>query len=474
MWAAYQGMVQLNAILGDREALARHEPIERVLEEPERFQALVQYLTRGRCMHEGVDLERAYAMVSTLFPGEERVETDPRRLLESWPGWKLEAFHRLVDRQAQEAYEDLGYDLGPLRRVQVASGPVRSRTAPARPLFCATVMKSGTWLLRRMLEELTGLEALEPPVPEGRRPDYEDEMLIELPPGRFYLWHQVLNERSASLLQGARARAVLLVRNVYDLAVAMYRHLTGDVDAARGRSVGDNAFLRALDPEAALALVIGGFRVPGMRWDGLWPHLRQMASFPALPGPGRGGFAAGLRGAGREPGRGRTPPGRLPGGALQPGGVGEGAGAQRQGVHAPGGGAGGMRGALHPGGRAGGAAAPPAPLAWRYDRGSGPGSLRRLGRGGRRGPLGPVAVPSELVPASRRGLTGSAPRRSHQARRRRRSVARQCRPRATTASASSQSSSVSMSMASTGSVSRGAAPRGARVRWRRSSPAPTA
>lgn len=276
VWAAFQGMTQLNNILGDLPAVQRHIPVEQLATDPAVFADTVAYLTKGRCVYEHADMDRAFAMTATLFRGEEPVETDPLTLKESWPGWKIDAFRALLTPDAIDAYKSFGYDM--LGLDAPAAVPVsRPQSGPGRPVFVSSVMKSGTWLLRAILEELTGLAAHEPSIAPGP-PAYDDEMLIDIPPGKFFSWHSVLNDRSAALLKGAATKNIFLVRNVYDLINSMYNHLLRDVDAAIGRSVGDSDYLAALPPETAIGMMIAGFTTAQLTWDGIAPHIRHISS----------------------------------------------------------------------------------------------------------------------------------------------------------------------------------------------------
>lgn len=277
VWTAFQGMLQLNNVLSDLPILSQHIPVERVAANPDIFAALVSYLTKGRCAYQAHDVDRAFAMVDTLFRGEQPVETDFRTLAESWPGWKVDAFRTLLTPAARDAYKLFGYDLCGLD-VPTTSPSLNTRGGPARPLFVSSVMKSGTWLLRTILQQLTGLTFGEPVITNGT-PAYDDEMMIDIPPGTFFSWHSTLNERSTALLKGAGTKNILLVRNIYDTLVSMFNHLAHDVDAAIGRSVGGSTLLREIPPERAISMMIAGFTTPGLTWGGIEPHIRQIASF---------------------------------------------------------------------------------------------------------------------------------------------------------------------------------------------------
>lgn len=278
VWAAYQGMLQLNNVLGDIGAVSRHLPVERVADDPEIFKEVVTYLSRGLVEFDQAALDSAYSMRHTLFRGEEPVECDPATLLGGWPDWKVDAFRKLLLPEALDIYKSFGYDMQGLDQ-----GPrivVKNPQKVPRPIFVSTVMKSGTVLLQDVLEQMTGLALYEPPIGLGA-PDYESEKPIEIPPGKFFCWHSTLNSRSVSLLKGCQSKNIFLVRNVYDILLAMLRHLIEDVDAELGYSVGGQGGEYFADKtlEQRLSLMISGFTSPKLTWAGVVPLLRQMESF---------------------------------------------------------------------------------------------------------------------------------------------------------------------------------------------------
>lgn len=281
VWAAYQGMFQLNNVLGDIHAVQQHIPIERVADNPGIFKEIVNYLSRGHVEFDKDDLDKAYSMRDTLFRGEEPVETDPEKLLAAWPDWKIDAFRKVVRREALDIYKSFGYDLFGLDHKNGEAVVVPGKVT--RPIFVSSTMKSGTWLLRSILELMTGLKAHEPEIKPGAgSPDYNDENLIEFPEGTFFSWHSTLTPRSVAMLNGCQAKNIFLIRNIYDVLLAMYSHLSRDVDAAIGRSVVGSDYFNGKSTEQNMTLMISGFTSPRLSWAGVRPLIRQMDSFLGL------------------------------------------------------------------------------------------------------------------------------------------------------------------------------------------------
>ncbi len=138
-------------------------------------------------------------------------------------------------------------------------------------IFVSSVFKSGTWLLRDILERLTGLEAFEPEnIPSP--PDYGDASLIAFKPNRFFSWHSEINDPVKRVIRDNDAKAIFLVRNIFDLAVSMYFHFANDTDSEIGKSAGQADFFRRFEKDEGVAMIISGYP----NFTGLGPHLAQI------------------------------------------------------------------------------------------------------------------------------------------------------------------------------------------------------
>lgn len=278
IWTSYQGMFMLNNILGDVRVIDQHYPIEKIADDPELFKDLINYLSRGKVNYDQVTLDKAYGMCDTLFRGESALETNPVLLFESWPGWKVDAFRKLVSREAVDVYIKFGYDMDEILCKPINVTPVHEKVR--RSIFISSLPKSGTWLIREIIEMVTGLKAYEPDI-VNNLPEYENEMLIDFPPGTFFSWHSILTSRTVSLLNGCQSKNIFLIRNIYDVLLSMYNHLIRDVDASIGRSAGGTEYFSDKKMEQCLTLMISGFTSPRMSWMGAGPILKQMDSLLA-------------------------------------------------------------------------------------------------------------------------------------------------------------------------------------------------
>jgi Sulfotransferase domain len=148
------------------------------------------------------------------------------------------------------------------------------------PVFVSSVPKSGTWLLREILHEMTGLQAHEPDIGSSA-PNYEDEKLIEFPVDTFFSWHSILTQKTALVLKNDQTRNIFLIRNVYDVLLSMYNHLSRDVDAAIGRSIVGSDYFEGKSFEQCMTLMIAGFTSSHLTWMGASQLIKQIDSILA-------------------------------------------------------------------------------------------------------------------------------------------------------------------------------------------------
>ena len=142
-------------------------------------------------------------------------------------------------------------------------------------------MKSGTWLLREIITQLTGLHAYEPDIPAGR-PRYDDPDSLSFPPDSFFSWHLLPTGAAGERLRESGAKSIFLVRNIYDTLLSIHRHLLHDVDAEIGRATGQPGFLGRFSRDQALTLVINGYREVPYDWHGMGPilfHLQELLAY---------------------------------------------------------------------------------------------------------------------------------------------------------------------------------------------------
>ncbi|MEO5376663.1 MAG: sulfotransferase domain-containing protein [Magnetococcus sp. DMHC-6] len=144
-----------------------------------------------------------------------------------------------------------------------------------RPIVFLSVFKSGTEMMKRMIEELTALEPMEPEIIPGKV-NYQDPAQLYYKPGSFYAWHLFPIPEVQKKLIESQARPVFMLRNVYDLVVSMYYHFAHNIDADVGRGRNVDHYFRAMSKEEGLSCIAQGMLKPDFVWRGIGPHCHQM------------------------------------------------------------------------------------------------------------------------------------------------------------------------------------------------------
>jgi hypothetical protein len=143
-----------------------------------------------------------------------------------------------------------------------------------RPIFVATVFKSGTKLLEHILVRLTGLGINAPTMSAGS--DYESAAPITFEIGKFFIWHNVPSDRVRARLIVANAQPIFLIRNIYDLAVSQYFHFAHDVDAEIGYATHTADYFAEMSQDEGISLLLSGATSERFNWHGFGYYLRQI------------------------------------------------------------------------------------------------------------------------------------------------------------------------------------------------------
>lgn len=108
IWAAYQGMYQLNRHRQDVDERIYKLSLESIVESPQRFNEVVGYLTKHRVEYSAPLLDEVYRWIYRPFRGEHRCRITPNQCYQSWPDWKKTAFQRLVEPETLDFYRQIG------------------------------------------------------------------------------------------------------------------------------------------------------------------------------------------------------------------------------------------------------------------------------------------------------------------------------------------------------------------------------
>lgn len=137
-----------------------------------------------------------------------------------------------------------------------------------RPLVLITGFKSGTWLIRKIIDMLIDSHWYEPTFIES--PDkYSDPKNLTIQKDGYYCWHLNPTPEIRQKLKELDAKVVILLRNVFEVSVSILHHFYYDIDAEIGRSAGKMEFLQQFDLKDAQTLIITGFNCDNYYWEGL-------------------------------------------------------------------------------------------------------------------------------------------------------------------------------------------------------------
>jgi len=137
------------------------------------------------------------------------------------------------------------------------------------PIVLITGFKSGTWFMRRVLTEMTGMGFYEPKILPGEKKYYNLEQL-NFKENYFYSWHIIPTKDIVEKLNRYNAKTIFVLRNIFDVVVSIYYHFYNDIDADIGRGNSKDKFLKNFNFKDGISLIITGFdEGNGLRWNGL-------------------------------------------------------------------------------------------------------------------------------------------------------------------------------------------------------------
>lgn len=151
----------------------------------------------------------------------------------------------------------------------------RQGQTPNCPVVFLSVFKSGTEMMKRIIEDLTGLPPMEPEIIPGKV-NYQDSAQLYFREGHFYAWHLFPTHEVQQKLIQAQAKPVFLLRNIYDVVVSMYYHFANNIDADVGRGRNVDHYFQTISKEEGLSCIVEGMLKPDFVWKGAGPHYHQM------------------------------------------------------------------------------------------------------------------------------------------------------------------------------------------------------
>lgn len=144
----------------------------------------------------------------------------------------------------------------------------------SQKIVLCSVLKSGTWLLRKIIRDLTGKEFFEPNLFKSMNP--EDPSLITVSRDRFYSWHFTPTNEICEKLKEEDARTIFLVRNIYDVVVSIYFHFLNNIDEEIGRGANKSEYFSNISFQEGLSQIIHGSENEHFSWSGISFQLNQI------------------------------------------------------------------------------------------------------------------------------------------------------------------------------------------------------
>ncbi|EKD38834.1 MAG: hypothetical protein ACD_75C00595G0005 [uncultured bacterium] len=143
-----------------------------------------------------------------------------------------------------------------------------------RPIVVNTPLKSGTWLIRKIIMELTSLSWQEPPLEKGMDPCDPKNIIID--PDHFFSWHFTPTGPIEEKLRNHNSLPIFVIRNIYSMIVSMYFHFADNIDAEIGRGQNQQEFFAGMSQEEGIERIIERKAIDTFNWDGVGRHLFQM------------------------------------------------------------------------------------------------------------------------------------------------------------------------------------------------------
>lgn len=143
-----------------------------------------------------------------------------------------------------------------------------------RPIVVNTPLKSGTWLIRKIIMELTSLPWQEPPLVKGMNPCSPKNIIIN--PDHFFSWHFTPTKPIEEKLRKHDSLPIFVIRNIYSMIISMYFHFADNIDAEIGRGQNQQEFFAQMSQEEGIERIIERKALDSFNWDGVGRHLFQM------------------------------------------------------------------------------------------------------------------------------------------------------------------------------------------------------
>jgi hypothetical protein len=142
------------------------------------------------------------------------------------------------------------------------------------PVVIGTPMKSGTWLIRKILSDITGLAWHEPPMIKPMDASSASNLILRS--DSMYSWHFVPDTEIVQKLQLTKPHTFFVVRNIFSMVLSMYHHFADNIDWEIGRGANQTQLFHSLTKEQGIRRIIIQDKPDSFHWDGIGRHFYQM------------------------------------------------------------------------------------------------------------------------------------------------------------------------------------------------------
>jgi len=138
------------------------------------------------------------------------------------------------------------------------------------------MFKSGTHLIRELIELITMKSFQEPIIIRGKN-NYEDQEKFFVPgKGKFFSWHLHPKDSTSNFIVSENIKSIYLVRNIFDQTISIYNHFAKNIDHEIGRARNVDHLFKNISYENGLKLIVDGCDFPEFKWLGLEHQLLHL------------------------------------------------------------------------------------------------------------------------------------------------------------------------------------------------------
>ncbi|MET0117301.1 MAG: sulfotransferase domain-containing protein [Sedimenticola sp.] len=144
------------------------------------------------------------------------------------------------------------------------------------PVFVSSVFKSGTWLLREIVKQLTNKTPIEPDLSSRKTTPYDIENIVIPSVNQFYSWHFIPSAEVMKAIDEHDGKCIFLIRNIYDLVVSIFYHFSLNVDQDIGKGANKDKFFSMFTKSKGMEVIIKGNDSSDFKWSGIELHVEHI------------------------------------------------------------------------------------------------------------------------------------------------------------------------------------------------------